>query len=297
VLLGRGAHHEGSVNLYKEEDIGPGFVYVPGGPVTLGGDPEAIDPIPRQEVVVSDFAIAEFPVTIRQYCEFLDELDQKDPADAERRAPHDIRGSEGYWVHRGDNGRWEPSELIIEGDARTMFPLEEGHLWNVPVPLINWFDARAYCRWLSEKLGARIRLPTEAEWEKAARGTDGRFYPWGDRFDPTFCLMRESRPFLQQPEPAGSFPTDLSPYGVRDMAGGMREWVGDIFGEKTFAELDAEPEIGLDTERSESGWRMVRSGQWQTDRTWSRAASRGGLQALTRGMGLSFRVVKELSRK
>lgn len=296
LLLKRGAHHEATVNLYAEDAIGPGFVYVPGGAVTIGGDTDAIDAIARQEVAVGDFAIAEFPVTIREYCQFLDELQTLDSDQVEKRAPHDMRGSEGMVVRQGPHG-WEPMEQMIEGEARKLFPIEEGHLWKLPVHLVDWFDAREYCRWLSKKRGQQLRLPTEAEWEKAARGTDGRCYPWGDKFDPTFCLMRDSRPFLQQPEPVGSLPTDMSPYGVRDMAGGMREWVGDIFGEKTLAELDAEPEPNPDTERSESGWRMVRSGSWNTDRSWVRCASRGGLQAFTRGTGLSFRVVKELSRK
>ena len=78
------------------------------------------------------------------------------------------------------------------------------------------------------------------------------------------------------------------------MAGGMREWVGDLYGEKTCAELDEQPEPGADVDRGESGWRMVRSGSWVTDGNWCRSASRGGLYASTRGTGLTFRVVKEL---
>ena len=101
-----------------------------------------------------------------------------------------------------------PHPSNIEGEARKLFPPEQGHLWRVSANTVDWFDATAYCRWRSAVESCNIRLPTELEWEKAARGVDGRFYPWGDRFDPTFCLMRDSRPFEQQPEPIGTFPTD-----------------------------------------------------------------------------------------
>lgn len=302
VLLARGGHHVASVTLYTDAEIGAGFIHVPAGAVILGGDSQAIDPIRRQAVEVGDFAIAEFPVTFREYCEFIAELSARSPLEAVKRVPHDIRGighsgMDAASLWRDASGEWHVSDTIIEGDARKQFPLEEGHAWRVPVWLVDWFDARAYCRWLSGKLGATIRLPTEAEWEKAARGTDGRYFPWGDEFDPVFCLMRDSRPFIQQPEPIGTFPTDVSPYGVRDMVGGMREWVGDIHGERTAEELDAEPEPDPETGRDQSGWRMVRAGSWNTDQSWVRAASRGGLHAFTRGTGTSFRVVKRLPRR
>jgi serine/threonine-protein kinase len=199
---------------------------------------------------------------------------------------------------RREGDRWEPKAIIIEGDARKTFPEGCGHEWSVPAVLVDWFDAIAYCRWRGSRDGADVRLPSEAEWEKAARGTDGRFYPWGDHFDPTFCHMRESRPYAQQPEPVGTFPTDESPYGARDMAGGVREWVGDIFGDKSWEELSAETEPTQDTPRGDSSFRRVRSGCWSTDSKWSRAASRGvGLFALTRGMGLGFRCAKTLVRR
>jgi eukaryotic-like serine/threonine-protein kinase len=297
VLLGRGGHHAAEVNLYRDDEIGRGFVYVPGGSVVVGGDTEAIDPLPRQSVEVSDFAISEFPVTFRNYCDFLDEIDAVSPELAQKRAPQDKRGSEGLIVVRGADSQWEPSEVIIEGEARKLFPIEEGHTQNVPVLLIDWFDARAYCRWLGKKFDAVIRLPTEVEWEKAARGADGRLFPWGDRFDATFALMRDSRSYPVQPEPVGSFVKDVSPYGVRDMAGGAREWVADVFGERTRQELDAEVEPDPTTSRGESSWRMARGGGWITDANWVRLTSRGGLYALQRGMGLTFRLVKELRQK
>jgi serine/threonine-protein kinase len=296
VLLARGAHFEGQVNLYTDREIGEGFLFVPAGKTILGGDPEAYESLRRQEALVGDFAIATSPVTFRDYCEFLDDLERTDPDQVARRVPQDLRGPDGAVVRRGERG-WQPDPCIIEGDARKVFPIEEGHLWRVPVMLVTWFDARAYCAWRSRRAGSSnaVRLPTEAEWEKAARGVDGRFYPWGDRFDPTFCLMRESRPFMIQPEPIGTFPIDESPYGVRDMAGGMREWVGDVFGDKTWEELASEAEPGPEVERAVSGSRQLRSGAWVADHKWARCASRNASGAMNRGTATSFRMAKSLT--
>lgn len=294
LLVGRGEAHDADINLYTDAEIGDGFLYVPGGAAIIGGDPEAYNALPRQTPHVPDFAIARFPVTFAQYCEFLDDLEKVDPALAAKRAPSDMRGSEGMVVVKGPKG-WMPYGQLVEGEARKMFPPETDV--NVPVCLVDWFDARAYARWLSGRTSSTLRLPTELEWEKAARGTDGRMYPWGDRFDPTFCKMRDSRPFAQQPEPNGTFASDESPYGVRDMAGGMREWVGDVVGQRTSAELDAEEEPARDIERQESSWREIRSGSWSQDHKWARSASRGGWYALTRGSGLGFRLAKTLVRR
>jgi serine/threonine-protein kinase len=236
--------------------------------------------------------MATFPVTMGQYCAFLDDLQGRDPVLAAKRAPHDLRGSEGLVVHRS-MGRWVPDPRIIEGEARKLFPSDED-LSRVPACLVDWFDAVAYCAWISAQFGKDVRLPTELEWEKAARGVDGRLYPWGDRFDPTFCLMRESRPYTHQPEPIGTFPIDESPYGVRDMAGGMREWVLDLYPEKSGELTMREPEPEGETARGESVMRRVRSGMWSADHKWARAASRSAMYALIRGTGLGFRVAKSL---
>lgn len=295
--LDRGVTQRAEVNLYTPAQIGDGFIYVPGGPAIVGGDPDAVDPLPRQQIEIPDFAIGRFPVTMREYCAFLDDLEKGAGRDqALRRALRD-RVSEGFVVRKGPDGRWQPDPVMIEGEARALFPEGEGHELRLPAHLVDWFDAIAYCRYLSHREGVAIRLPTEVEWEKAARGADGRFFPWGDHFDPSFCLMRASRPYPPQPEPVGTFPIDESPYGVRDMAGGMREWVADIHGERTAEELLREPEPDASAERGQSSMRQVRSGSWNADQTWARAASRGGQFALVRGTGLGFRVAKTLTPK
>ena len=115
----------------------------------------------------------------------------------------------------------------------------DGTAWTIPsgwdpqwpVNAISLADAEAYAEWRSALERRAMRLPTEEEWEKAARGVDGRAYPWGDRFDPTFAHMRASVPGAPRPAPVGAYPVDTSVYGCMDMAGGMREWTSSRFDE------------------------------------------------------------------
>lgn len=198
-------------------DLEDRFIQIPGGPCILGGDRLANSAISREERVVDDFAIAAYPVSCKEYLLFLNSLPL---TQALRHAPRasGIYGGRIWWPVEGGRlvipqtdeagGRWDP-RFAVRSISRT--------------------DAEAYARWLSRQDGNPYRLPTEAEWEKAARGTDGRAFPWGDVFDASFCKMRDSRPGRAEPEPVGAFPTDRSPYGVMDMAGNISEWVSDSF--------------------------------------------------------------------
>jgi len=145
-----------------------GFVHVPAGTFPFGGDPGTPGALPATEIEVDDFLIGRFPVTSGEYLQFLRHLQQEDPELAVRRAPRQT-GIPGTLWHRED-GQW----VLPQADPH-------GRAWRAEHPVygVSWEDAVAYCVWRSEREGLRFDLPTEVQWEKAARGVDARFYPWG----------------------------------------------------------------------------------------------------------------------
>lgn len=152
-----------------------------------------------------------------------------------------------------------------------------------PVTGVTKMDAEAYIKWLNEQLGEEFRLPTEAEWERAARGMDGRIYPWGDEFDPWRCNTSESA--KRGTSSVGIYsPSGNSPCGAMDMVGNVWEWTTTLLAPYPYEADDGREEQGL-AERY-----VVRGGSWYYTRKLARCAAREGVLPTYTSPALGFRL-------
>ena len=213
VTLKHGENKQLMVDIPRE--VPDGMVYVPRGPCLVGGTQS---PYKREyEPEVEPFYISRREVTNREYIAFWLTL-------------QDTKLLNAYMsrviLSRGSN-------LPKNAWNRNGKPIQEIDL-DKPVVGIPREAAQAYCAWYGSRHGRPCRLPTAEEWEKAARGTDGRLYPWGNVFVTDYAFTYENKKARKEyglwakPE---SFPMDVSPYGVYDMAGNVREWTGSDFPE------------------------------------------------------------------
>ncbi len=233
------------------------MVPIPGGAFMMGsrgdegrvGFEIGVDEMPQHEVLIRSFSIDRFEVTNEQYRAFVEATGRPTPAD-----PKDP-----------DYYAWMDGRPPVG---------QEDH----PVCYVNWHEADAYCRWAGK------RLPTEAEWERAARGDDGRTWPWGGRFDPERCNAAESG--FGWSTPVGSFPEGAGPYGVMDLCGNVAEWTASWYA----------PYPGSTLKRGAFGekMRVARGGAWVlTAEPWSRATNRNLAQPPDlRHRSLGFRCAK-----
>lgn len=239
LVVARARAHRMRLRMPEPKEIPEGMILVPGGVyrVPIAGQVGRF-----KEQTLPDFAIAKFPVTYRGYTRFLASLS---PELRLQRGPHAIQDEAGAWRLRED---------VIEGDGRDRVPRDRE--LDVPVSYVSWYDAAAYAAWLAETSGIPYRLPTDLEWEKAMRGVDGRAFPMGNQLDPSFAKLRESRPEASQLEPVGVFALDESPYGVRDLAGGVGDWTS------TMVDGDPPPDLSEEANPVAAREAVWRGGGW-----------------------------------
>lgn len=244
---------------------GKTLVRVPAGEFTMGVTPEQEAALikengsaaglfdfekPSHTVAVADFWIDRDLVTNIQYKKFLD-------------------ANPGYPIPTTDVEQlmpwsWDPDTRSFPKDRDTF-----------PVVLVSWNDADAYCKW------AGMRLPTEAEWEKAARGTDGRLYPWGNAWDDS--KSASGRRGATEASPVGRFPTGASPYTVNDMVGNVWQWTSSAYRPYPYNASDGREDPSLAADR------VIRGSMFAFGSTISRTNVRNQLAPNDKANTVGFR--------
>jgi formylglycine-generating enzyme required for sulfatase activity len=229
----------------REEPVREEMVSIPAGAFIRGTDHGGFDEQPQRTLTLDAFAIDRYEVTNFQYQEFVD-------ATGHRKS--------------GPPARYAKNMSKMRGI-------------NQPVVYVSWEDAEAYCHWKGK------RLPTEAEWEKAMRGTDGRLWPWGNVEQPNGANWARVQDGHEVSASVGTVLTDKSPYGVMDGAGNVMEWVDDWYAESYFTEAPERnppsPDHGV--------FRVLRGGGYATTGADIRITSRSKMVSDFRDETIGFR--------
>jgi formylglycine-generating enzyme required for sulfatase activity len=229
----------------KEEPIQEEMVTIPAGPFIRGTENGGFDEQPQRTIHLDMFFIDRYEVTNHQYQQFVLATGHRKP---------------------GLAARYAKSSSKMKGT-------------NQPVVYVSWDDANEYCRWKGK------RLPTEAEWEKAMRGSDGRLWPWGNKEQANGANWARVHDGYEVSAPAGSFRSDKSPYGVMDGAGNVIEWVADWYQETYYKDSPDQsppsPEYGI--------YRVLRGGGYTTTGGDVRITSRSKMMPDFRDETIGFR--------
>jgi formylglycine-generating enzyme len=253
----------------------PNFARIPAGDFMMGSSDAEDDERPVHRVYLSEFHIGRFPVTQDEYARFVRASGY--PAPAVRDVPLITFGGR-------DASFRDLAAPYVWTDARP--PASCG---SHPVVLVGYDDALAYCQWLSSELKGVVRLPTEAEWEKAARGgVDGQRYPWGNGIDATRgnFLTDPSVKRQRGTRPTGTYPANA--FGLCDMCGNVWEWVSDWYARDYYGQGDLRDPRGPNA----GTMRIVRGGAWVTDDvSMLRCAYRHRVPPDTYAYSIGFRTV------
>lgn len=280
------------VRLLRTEELGPDEVYVPAGWFRSGGDALSIEGLPLARHWCDAFVIQRYPVTNRDYLRFLDDLVATgDEALARRLVPSERQGSASADQGAPIYARRPDGTFTLVADA-------DGDLWDPdwPVMMVDFACAIAYARWLATRTGLPWRLPVELEWEKAARGVDGRAFPWGDHLDPSWCNGRDGHPVRPLPARVYDYPLDESVYGVRGMGGNVEDWCAELLARapSTDGARVLPLPLPVDPSLDAADRRVVRGGNFLGGAFNSRCATRAGPSPASRFSFLGFRLVRSL---
>jgi formylglycine-generating enzyme required for sulfatase activity len=244
---------------FEGDYLEPELVIIPKSKFWMGSESKVAyeDEQPMHPVHVRDFQMAKYPVTNAQFKRFVD-------AGGYHREECWTKAGWAWQQEKPEERRWP------QGWEDGRFPTERA---NHPVVGITWHEALAYTRWLAEVTGRPYRLPTEAEWEKAARGDrDRREYPWGDVFDSSKTNLKVGDERVGNTSPVGIYPGGASPYGIMDMSGNVWEWCSSLHHDYPYACDDDREDLEAE------GQRVLRGGSWSIDSEWdARCASRYGV--------------------
>ncbi len=221
------------------------MVRIPAGPFIQGTEAGGFDERPQRTTYLDEFFIDRYEVTNHQYQAFVLATGQRKP---------------------GPPSRYAKNMALLRGA-------------NQPVTYVSWHDAEAYCRWKGR------RLPTEAEWEKAMRGRDGRLWPWGNHVDVSATNWAQGEDGYLVTAPVGSFPRDVSPFGVTDGAGNIMEWVADWYAEDSYRRFTEPNPQGPD----HGVYKVLRGGGYTSTGTDVRITSRSRIVPDFRDETIGFR--------
>ncbi len=258
------------------EDLLPELAFIPAGEFLMGSD-AAPDEGPVHRVYLGDFRIAVHPVTQLEYARFVRLTGYRAPAIYELPLVVTAGGDERERAFRaaGQPYVWIDSDVP---DDRV----------DHPVTLVRWEDAAAYCTWLAAQTGSSVRLPSEAEWEKAARGgLESRTYPWGDDLRDDLANYRTdaAQKGVQGTQRCRSYPPNR--YGLFDMAGNVWEWVHDWYDASYYQSSPSNAPTGPPP----GTLRVVRGGSWlATDPRMLSCSYRHKVPPDTYSYGIGFRI-------
>jgi formylglycine-generating enzyme required for sulfatase activity len=234
----------------------PDFVPIEDGPFWMGDDesPEK-DERPRHRVTLDAYELARFPTTNAMYARFIDAGGYED---------------ERWWAAAIADGQWSKEHGFHYGDLPRYWDDPRFNNPSQPVVGVTWYEAVAYCAWLTHEQPVAsgqqqvvYRLPTEAEWERAARGRQGWKYPWGNDWQEDHCNSEEAG--LGTPSPVGIFSPGAAQGGLEDLVGNVYEWCRDWYSEDYYGR-SRETQNPTGPEKGEI--RVLRGGSW-----WSEGAS------------------------